>query len=76
MEGNFSQCISTHHNVYFKYLTILCVSYASKLKFKKRTSEYRILEVPQPHCFKESVTTFTDFAMANSAKAALRKKSA
>lgn len=76
MEGNFSQCMSTHHNVYFKYLTILCVNYASNLKSKKRTSKYHILEVQQPHCFKESVTTFTDFAVADSAKAALRKESA
>lgn len=37
--GNFSQCIciSNHHDVYFKYLTILFVNHASiKLEFKKK----------------------------------------
>lgn len=37
--GNLSQCIciSNHHDVYIKYLTILFVNHASiKLEFKKR----------------------------------------
>lgn len=30
----FSQCISNHHNVHFKYFTILYVNYRAEENFK------------------------------------------